>query len=849
MTKDFALGCLLAIVSMGIAGPCACAGEKQPAVAGGAAGRRVIALDGTWQLARGSMDQVPQAFPARAPVPGLADVAQPPLDAVGLEPNGADRKAIWYRRTFSLDDPIPAVARLKIHKAAFGTKVFLNGKLVGEHLPCFTPAEFDVRRELAGPGQPNELIVRVGAHRSVLPKGMPDGHDFEKLRYLPGIYDTVELITSGVPRVVNVQAVPDVEAGAVRVIAEIEGPAGPGRNLSFRVCEATSGEEAGSADHPWPVEGGGYCFVIRIPLRKCRLWSPEDPFLYELEVSTGGDTLRTRFGMRSFRLDPKTGRAMLNGKPYFLRGTNVCVYRFFEDPLRGDRPWREEWVRRLHRAFKGMHWNSIRYCIGFPPEVWYRVADEEGLLIQDEFPIWYGDRWPAELKSESVVKEYTEWMRERWNHPCVVIWDAQNESISPEPGKAIRAVRGLDLSGRPWDNGWSAADRAGDVYEAHPYAFGNPAFRLSAFATLPGLPGAPGALTGNPAPNTLGNPVIINEYGWLWLNRDGSPTTLSKKAYENLLGPQSTADQRRETYARILAAKTEFWRCRRQVAGVLHFCGLGYSRPDGQTSDHFLDLEKLNLDPFFQKHVGDAFAPIGVMVDFWDEEPTAGQAREIPVVAINDLPADCPVTVRLRLLQLQGGKALADQSQAWTLPGLKTHTQRFAMTLPSEPGRYRLVAELRAPNRPAVQSLRDFEILTETQRRARYGIAVGRPVSASSSVTVGGKTFPAAAAVDGKPSTRWSSEFSDPQWIAVDLGAVQRIARVELVWEAAFGKAYQVQVSADGKEWKDVYRTESGAGGREVIGFTPTDARWVRLYGTKRATPFGYSLWEFKVFP
>ena len=68
----------------------------------------------------------------------------------------------------------------------------------------------------------------------------------------------------------------------------------------------------------------------------------------------------------------------------------MTLYRFFEDPQCGDHPWREDWVRRLHRAFKGMHWNSLRYCIGFPPEMWYRIADEEGILIQDEFPIWHG---------------------------------------------------------------------------------------------------------------------------------------------------------------------------------------------------------------------------------------------------------------------------------------------------------------------------------------------------------------------------------------------------------------------------------------------------------------------------
>ena len=73
---------------------------------------------------------------------------------------------------------------------------------------------------------------------------------------------------------------------------------------------------------------------------------------------------------------------------------------------------------------------------------------------------------PRELRSDELAREYTEWMQERWNHPCVAIWDAQNETITAETGKAIRAVRGLDLSHRPWDNGWSPARQPGDTHEA-----------------------------------------------------------------------------------------------------------------------------------------------------------------------------------------------------------------------------------------------------------------------------------------------------------------------------------------------------------------------------------------------
>ena len=103
--------------------------------------------------------------------------------------------------------------------------------------------------------------------------------------------------------------------------------------------------------------------------------------------------------------------------------------------------------------------------------------------------------------------------------------------------------------------------------------------------------------------------------------------------------------------------------------------------------------------------------------------------------------------------------------------------------------------------------------------------------------------------MDGDRTTRWSSEFSDPQWIAIDLGEPVEIARVELLWEAAYGKAYTIEVSSDGEAWAEVFRTEKGDGGRDEIRFPATRARWVRLRGSKRGTPFGYSLWEFRVFP
>src|SRR3990172_10945702 len=476
--------------------------------------RKVIDLNGEWEVEQGGMDSAPGQFGHRVPVPGLADMAEPAFAEVGKR--SEKREAFWYRRTFKVKGEIPEFAILKIQKARYGTKVWLNGKVVGEHLPCFTPALVDVKRMLKGDGEENELIIRLGADRESIPEGQPGGWDFEKYKYIPGIYDSVELILTGRPYIANVQTVPDISTGKVRVVTEIQWPdkSGPG-SVTYQVVEAKTGKSVGSlevSDVPFSSDQTTKLDVV-IPIEDCRLWSPEDPFLYELKVDTGGDEVKVRFGMRSFRFDPESRRAILNGKPYYMRGTNVCVYRFFEDDARGDKPWDRKWVRQLHRKFKTMHWNSIRYCIGFPPELWYEIADEEGFLIQDEFPIWLLDKAPEDPKAEKIIPEYIEWMRERWNHACVVIWDGQNESVTRETGKAIGAVRRLDLSNRPWENGWAEPQNPNDFVEAHPYLFskgwqGKESFRLKDMAKVSGMPYL------HDAQKTLGVPIVINEYGW-----------------------------------------------------------------------------------------------------------------------------------------------------------------------------------------------------------------------------------------------------------------------------------------------------------------------------------------------
>jgi acyl-homoserine lactone acylase PvdQ len=125
-------------------------------------------------------------------------------------------------------------------------------------------------------------------------------------------------------------------------------------------------------------------------------------------------------------------------------------------------------------------------------------------------------------------------------------------------------------------------------------------------------------------------------------------------------------------------------------------------------------------------------------------------------------------------------------------------------------------------------------------------LAAGRTATASSHER-GWYPSPPANAVDGDPATRWASDWSDQQWLTVDLGSVRRVGRVALHWEAAHARAYRIEVSADGAAWREVFATTTGDGGRDLAVFAGVDARFVRMTGVQRATSYGYSLYELEV--
>ncbi|MDR6322257.1 discoidin domain-containing protein [Actinoplanes couchii] len=123
-------------------------------------------------------------------------------------------------------------------------------------------------------------------------------------------------------------------------------------------------------------------------------------------------------------------------------------------------------------------------------------------------------------------------------------------------------------------------------------------------------------------------------------------------------------------------------------------------------------------------------------------------------------------------------------------------------------------------------------------------LALKAAVSASDSE---GERWLPAYACDGDPLSRWSSGFTDAQWIKVDLRDRWQLSQVLLSWENAHATAYRVEISADGRQWQRVFSTTTGTGGEQTISLAGSVARYVKMTGVRRSNQYGYSLYEIEV--
>ncbi|WP_307792344.1 beta-N-acetylglucosaminidase domain-containing protein [Streptomyces verrucosisporus] len=158
------------------------------------------------------------------------------------------------------------------------------------------------------------------------------------------------------------------------------------------------------------------------------------------------------------------------------------------------------------------------------------------------------------------------------------------------------------------------------------------------------------------------------------------------------------------------------------------------------------------------------------------------------------------------------------------------------------PGTYRVPVTLTAEG----ESLRRTLTVRAYPPTGGPDLARGAKAGSSADET---EDFPASAAADGDPDTRWSSPAKDGQWLRLELDRPARIGEVRLHWQDAYASRYRVQVSADGRRWSTAATVRDGRGGRETVRMdTPADTRYVRIVADERATRFGVSLWSVEAY-
>jgi beta-galactosidase len=631
--------------------------------------RRNILLNGIWELEPGERTVPPSSWHYQVPVPALVDSATP------IYPHRSSEYH-WYRRQFSVDPgERKESALLVLEQAMFGTAVWVNGVYVGGDISCYTSQEFNVTRALRT-GKEQELVVRVG-DRSTLPPESAVGRDQERTAFIPGIWGDVRLVLCGDPRVTNVHVIPHIHQSEAEVHVTLAAlnAVRSHAHVTTRILEKTSGKRVtgNTAIEAELVPGGEISLTFRHALRGMHLWSPEDPFLYilETEVSAGGaatDVVRTTFGMREFVV--AGNQFMLNGKRIALRGGNIAFHRFLSDFERGTLPWNAGWIKRLLIDIPKSHnFNFFRNHLGQMYNRWYDIADEHGMLIQNEWQFW-----TTSGSKEQITREFTRWLSDNWNHPSIVIWDALNESTDRMVETAvIPKMKALD-STRPWE--------PVDFREDHPYIFSlGPVLHDRKMGFSRSLEDIAATQT----------PAVVNEFLWWWLDREGHPSLLTDEVVERWLGTDYSTEDLLAHQSYVATELVELFR-RLNVAAIQPFVYL--SNNAGPTAHWFSGpIAELNPKPILAA-LKNAFAPFGLSIELWDRHFFAGEQRTFPLYIFNDVPSRRTGKVTYGVCDSRGAWVTSQQVDV-AAEASRTSILMMEIHFPARPGDFAVRAELR----------------------------------------------------------------------------------------------------------------------------------------------------------
>jgi beta-galactosidase/beta-glucuronidase len=377
---------------------------------------------------------------------------------------------MWYRRTFTVprDWHIGSSQRLKLNFGAvdWQSEVYVNGTKVADHKGGYDKFSADVTDALK-PGRTQELIVGVydptdAANGENPPLGK-QRLDPSGIWYTPssGIWQTVWMEPVARDHVDSLKLTPHVDGAASTLTVEPKG-----------VRDGVRVQATAYAGHRKVATVSGRTGEpLTLKIRDPHLWSPDDPFLYDLKVTVGRDQVESYFGMRSIAVEKVNGvpRTMLNGKPTFLMAT--LDQGFWPDGLH-TAPTDEALAYDL-KLHKQLGFNSVRKHIKVEPDRWFYWADRLGLMVWQDMPAMTAGKNPSTAARAEYEREMKEMIDEHVSHPSIIMWVTFNEgwgqydigrvaaqAKSWDPTRLVNNQSGLNLGA---DGG------AGDIMDEHGY--------------------------------------------------------------------------------------------------------------------------------------------------------------------------------------------------------------------------------------------------------------------------------------------------------------------------------------------------------------------------------------------
>jgi beta-glucuronidase len=405
----------------------------QAALIQNVAGRQTVALDGQWRAIvdpyeSGYLDYRYRPYAdggmgANRKPTSAGELVEYDFDAAGQLAVPGDwntqrpelllyEGSVWYKKDFDCPRKPGRRQFVWFGAANYHAIVFLNGVKLGEHVGGFTPFQFEATSLLRDKG--NFLIVKVDdqRHAEGVPTLMTDWWNYG------GLTRSVKLVDVAATFVEDYSV--QLEKGSLTRIAgwvRLNGPAKQ-QPVAVRI------PEAGVSQSLVPGADGFARFTADA---HPALWSPENPKLYEVAIETDGERIADHIGFRSIQASGKT--LLLNGRPLHLRGVSVHA----ESPIHTGRLFSEGDARTLLEWARETGCNFVRLPHYPHDEVMTRLADQMGMLVWSEVPVYWTIAWENPETLRNARQQVTEMISRDKNRSSVILWSVANETPIGEP--------------------------------------------------------------------------------------------------------------------------------------------------------------------------------------------------------------------------------------------------------------------------------------------------------------------------------------------------------------------------------------------------------------------------------